>query len=149
MKRHVEDKMAAWKSREGRKPLVLMGARQVGKTWLMHEFCKKNFRHVHEFNFDEQRGIAQLFAETKTPKELLPKLSALSGSKIDVRNDVLIFDEIQELRRAQFSEVLLREMPRDGDCGRGKSAWSEDWQREEKPHGGGWCEAEVLPRGQG
>ena len=96
MKRHVEDKMAAWKSREGRKPLVLMGARQVGKTWLMHEFCKKNFRHVHEFNFDEQRGIAQLFAETKTPKELLPKLSALSGSKIDVRNDVLIFDEIQE-----------------------------------------------------
>ncbi len=96
MKRHVEGKMLAWKSREGRKPLVLMGARQVGKTWLMHEFCQKNFRHVHEFNFDEQRDIAQLFAATKTPKELLPKLSALSGMKIDVHNDVLIFDEIQE-----------------------------------------------------
>lgn len=96
MKRRVEDKMAAWKSRERRKPLVLMGARQVGKTWLMHEFCRNNFRHVHEFNFEEQRDIAQLFADTKTPKELLPKLAALSGSKIDVRNDVLIFDEIQE-----------------------------------------------------
>lgn len=80
MKRHVEDKMAAWKSREGRKPLVLMGARQVGKTWLMHEFCKKNFRHVHEFNFDEQRGIAQLFAETKTPKELFSP-PTFSGEK--------------------------------------------------------------------
>ena len=96
MKRDVEDKMLAWKSRDGRKPLVLMGARQVGKTWLMHEFCHKNFRRVHEFNFDEQRDIAQLFAETKMPKELLPKLSALSGAKIDIQNDVLIFDEVQE-----------------------------------------------------
>ena len=107
MKRHVEDKMAAWKCREGRKPLVLMGARQVGKTWLMHEFCKKNFRHVHEFNFDEQRGIAQLFAETKTPKELLPKLSALSGSKIDAQNDVLIFDEPLTVRLAIGMSLVI------------------------------------------
>lgn len=100
MKRKIYAQMTEWKGKNNRKPLVLMGARQVGKTWLMHEFCRKNFQRVHEFNFDSSRDLASVFMVSKEPKELLPKLSALSGFKIDTAADALIFDEIQDCPEA-------------------------------------------------
>ena len=99
MQRDVEKSLLSWKNRANRKPLVLMGARQVGKTWLMREFGKRNFARVHEFNFDEQKGLAGFFRDTKEPKDILPKLAALSGARIDVDADVVVFDEIQECRK--------------------------------------------------
>lgn len=96
MQRDVENEILCWKSSDDRKPLVLMGARQVGKTWLMRDFGKRNFAAVHEFNFDGNVDLASVFRSTKEPAELLPKLSVLSGRKIDVERDVVIFDEIQE-----------------------------------------------------
>lgn len=95
MKRDIESEIFAWKSRENRKPLVLMGARQVGKTWIMRDFGKRNFAHVHEFNFDDNPDLAQVFMASKDPAVILPQLSILSGRKIDIENDVVIFDEIQ------------------------------------------------------
>jgi len=100
MQRDVENEILRWKSSEGRKPLVLMGARQVGKTWLMRDFGKRNFAAVHEFNFDGNVDLASVFRSTKEPVELLPKLSVLSGRKIDVERDVILFDEIQECGEA-------------------------------------------------
>ena len=96
MKRDVEIEFSRWKARRDRKPLVLMGARQVGKTWLMGDFGRKNFRKVHSFDFVAMPDLATIFKATKNPDELLPKLEIISGSKIDRQNDVLILDEIQD-----------------------------------------------------
>ena len=109
MQRDVEKSLLSWKNRENRKPLVLMGARQVGKTWLMREFGKRNFARVHEFNFDEQKGLAGFFRDTKEPKDILPKLAALSGARIDVDADVVVFDEIQECPEALNALKYFRE----------------------------------------
>ncbi|MBQ3287805.1 MAG: AAA family ATPase [Kiritimatiellae bacterium] len=96
MDRIAENRLLEWKNRKERKPLVLMGARQVGKTWLMQDFGKRNFGHVHIFNFDSQKDLAGFFDSTQEPNEILPKLAALSGRRIDVANDLVIFDEVQE-----------------------------------------------------
>ena len=96
MDRIAENRLAEWKNRKERKPLVLMGARQVGKTWLMQEFGKRNFGRVHTFNFDSQKDLAGFFNATQRPKEILPKLAALSGYRIDAVRDLVIFDEVQE-----------------------------------------------------
>ena len=92
-----------------RKPLVLMGARQVGKTWLMRDFGKRNFAHVHEFNFDGSADLASLFLHTKKPDELLRKLSIIDGVKINPSEDLVIFDEIQECSEALNSLKYFNE----------------------------------------
>ncbi len=96
MKRDIYNSFSAWKEKSVRKPLVLMGARQVGKTWLMRDFGKRNFARVHEFNFDGSTDLASLFIHTKKPDELLRKLSIIDGVKIDPTEDLVVFDEIQE-----------------------------------------------------
>ena len=96
MKRDVEIEFSRWKERKDRKPLVLMGARQVGKTWLMENFGRRNFNKVHAFDFVAMPDLATVFKATKDPDEILPKLEIISGSKIDRQNDVLVLDEIQD-----------------------------------------------------
>ena len=92
-----------------RKPLVLMGARQVGKTWLMRDFGKRNFARVHEFNFDGSADLASVFIHTKKPDELLRKLSIIDGVKINPSEDLVIFDEIQECSEALNSLKYFNE----------------------------------------
>ena len=118
MKRKVESSLKAWLDRDGRKPLVLMGARQVGKTWLMKDFGKRHFARCHVFNFDKEKDLAKLFRDTKKPGELLPKLSALSGFKINIDKDLVVFDEIQDC-----PEVLLRGLSQTCGHGRRKPPW--------------------------
>ena len=96
MKRDVEIEFSRWKERKDRKPFVLMGARQVGKTWLMENFGRENFAKVHFFDFAATPDLATLFEGTKNPNEILPKLEIVAGAKIDRRNDVLVLDEIQD-----------------------------------------------------
>ena len=100
MKRRVETDLLSWKSRAGRKPLVLMGARQVGKTWLMEDFAHRNFANVHTVDFRENPDYGSVFMRSKDPAVLLPKLSAVMGRKINIENDVLILDEIQDCNEA-------------------------------------------------
>ena len=109
MKRDVYDSFLAWKAKTGRKPLVLMGARQVGKTWLMRDFGKRNFAHVHEFNFDGSADLASVFVNTKKPDDLLRKLSIIGGVKINPAADLVIFDEIQECADALNSLKYFNE----------------------------------------
>ena len=96
MKREVEVELFRWKERKDRKPLVLMGARQVGKTWLMENFGRENFAKVHFFDFAATPDLATIFERSKNPDEILPKLEIIAGSKIDRQNDVLVLDEIQD-----------------------------------------------------
>ena len=81
MKREIESAFSSWKKRNDRKPLVLMGARQVGKSWLMENFGRANFRDIHIFDFVAMPDIASIFSRTKDPNEILPKLEIISGRK--------------------------------------------------------------------
>ena len=99
----------AWKNRAERKPLVMMGARQVGKTWLMREFARRNFAAVHEFNFDDNAVLASFFRDSKDPSDIIPKLALYSGRKIDLAHDAVIFDEIQDCSDALNSLKYFRE----------------------------------------
>lgn len=86
-----------------------MGARQVGKTWLMRHFAKQNFAHVHEFNFDDKPVLATFFRDSKDPGDILPKLSIFCGRKIDTAHDAVIFDEIQNCSDALNALKYFRE----------------------------------------
>lgn len=96
MKRTALELMAKWKDRPDRKPLVLEGARQVGKTWLMREFGRLYYDDVAEFNFDEDSRLSQIFAMSKKPEFIVEQLGIIRGKKIDPQKTLIIFDEIQE-----------------------------------------------------
>ena len=109
MKRRIENDLLEWQRRAERKPLVLMGARQVGKTWIMEDFARKNFEHVHIVDFRENPDYASLFMGSKDPANLLPKLSAVMGRKVNTEKDILIFDEIQDCNEALNSLKYFKE----------------------------------------
>lgn len=85
-----------WKNSVERKPLVLRGARQVGKTWLMKDFAKTYYKNYVYINFDEEKDIKSIFESNKNPYRLLELLAAIKGVKINPQNTLIILDEIQE-----------------------------------------------------
>ncbi len=93
-KRFLENKLLAWKNANNRLPLVLNGARQVGKTHLMKWLGKTHFNQMAYFNFDERPELSQFFEQGKNAKEIIDNLSLVHGSKIEA-GTLLIFDEIQ------------------------------------------------------
>ena len=88
--------LKGWKTNEDRKPMVLKGARQVGKTWLMKEFGRSCYQHTVYFNFDEEDGLKSIFETNKNPQRIMELLSLIAGEKILLRETLVIFDEIQE-----------------------------------------------------
>ncbi|WP_199220735.1 ATP-binding protein [Fibrobacter sp. UWR4] len=84
-----------WKNRKDRKPLILRGVRQCGKTWALKEFGRTSFENVAYFNFDFDQSLASVFESTKDPKRLIPQLSLLSGVPIEPQKTLIVFDEIQ------------------------------------------------------
>ena len=96
MKRNAIQDLIQWKSGEDRKPLVLKGARQVGKTWLMKEFGKSYYNHYVYFNFDETDELKSVFETNKNPQRIIELLSLVAGAKILPGKTLIIFDEIQE-----------------------------------------------------
>jgi len=100
MKRFIIGKLLDWKNSKDRKPLILKGARQVGKTYILKEFGEKNYDNVAYFNFDHDNGLAQLFLNTKDPKRIIEQLSLANGKKISPETTLIIFDEIQECPNA-------------------------------------------------
>jgi predicted AAA+ superfamily ATPase len=100
MKRFITDKLINWKNSKDRKPLILKGARQVGKTYILKEFGEKNYDNVAYFNFDHDDGLAELFLNTKDPKRIIEQLSLANGKKINPETTLIIFDEIQECPNA-------------------------------------------------
>ncbi len=101
-----------WKHKKSRKPLILKGARQVGKTFLIIQFGKKEFQKMHVFNFQKDPKIHSLFQETKDPKKIIRLLSDYSGSPINVKTDFIFFDEIQDCPEALTSlKFFSEDMP--------------------------------------
>lgn len=100
MKRNAIQNMINWKNDEERKPLVLRGARQVGKTWLMKEFGRSSYENFVYFNFDEEEELKSIFETNKNPQRIIELLSMICGEKIMPEETLVIFDEIQECPEA-------------------------------------------------
>ena len=96
MKRFIMDKLISWKNSKTRKPLIIKGARQVGKTYILKEFGAKYYKSVAYFNFDHDDALKGLFVNTKDPKRILEQLSLAIGKKIEPGETLIIFDEVQE-----------------------------------------------------
>lgn len=96
MKRLMMEQLAAWKNSPYRKPLILKGVRQVGKTWLLKEFGRKYYENTAYFNFDEHEEYRQFFDTTKDVNRILQNLMLASGQKILRSKTLVIFDEVQD-----------------------------------------------------
>ena len=100
MERFIIKKLKEWKDKENRKPLVLMGARQVGKTWVMKEFGRQFFKNTAYISFYNNSLAKNLFEEDYDVKRLIPSLSVLCGFNITPGDTLIIFDEVQEAPKA-------------------------------------------------
>lgn len=100
MKRSALQQLIAWKNNPERKPLIIRGARQVGKTWLMKEFGQSCYESAAYFNFDEEDELKSIFETNKNPQRIVELLSMIAGRKILPGETLLIFDEVQECPEA-------------------------------------------------
>lgn len=100
MERHLLHELKRWKDSPHRKPLILKGARQVGKTWLMREFGKRYYQKVAYVNFDNNPRMQQVFTEDFSIDRLLLAINAETGVAITPEDTLIIFDEIQEAPKA-------------------------------------------------
>ncbi|MBR5311382.1 MAG: ATP-binding protein [Clostridia bacterium] len=103
MYRTAIEKLLKWKESKRRKPLIIEGARQVGKTWLMKEFGKQAYADTIYINFDSNSRMAELFDSDLDTDRLIMGLELYAGHKINPDNSLLIFDEVQEVPRALAS----------------------------------------------
>lgn len=117
MKRLIDDKLNSWYRSDDKKPLIIKGARQVGKTYSVREFAKAYYKHVVEINFEKQVEYVNLFEKTKNPKEILDYLQ-LSFLEVPFDSTTLLFlDEIQASTHALTAlKFLAEEFPTDIIC---------------------------------
>ena len=117
MERLLYCELLKWKEKDGRKPLILRGARQVGKTWLMKEFGRKCFKDVCYINFEQKSSLAPIFEGELSPQRIIEQLSVFNGKKIQPADTLIIFDEVQEMPRALTSlKYFAEEAPEYAVC---------------------------------
>ena len=109
MKRFVLNELIKWKESKYRKPLILKGERQIGKTYILKQFGEENYEGVAYFNFDHDEDLYNLFNNTKDPKRILEQLSFIYGKAILPGKTLIIFDEIQECPNALNSLKYFQE----------------------------------------
>ncbi len=103
MKRLIEDKLIEWKNSKLRKPLIVYGARQIGKTYTLLRFGKDNYYNVAYCNFEDNNALQQIFSQDLIPSRIIESISALLGTNIIKEKTLIIFDEIQACERALTS----------------------------------------------
>ncbi len=96
MERLILNDLLKWKNSRHRKPLILKGVRQVGKTWILKEFGKHYYENVAYFNFDENEEYRQFFETTKDVNRILQNLTMASGQRIFPEKTLIVFDEVQD-----------------------------------------------------
>ena len=120
MKRHLEENLNCWKQQKSRKPLILKGLRQCGKTFLLTNWGAREFPACHYVNFEKTTAAIKIFAGDLSPRRIINELAFLLGTTIHEESDLIIFDEIQECPRALTSLKYFHEqMPRLAVAGAG------------------------------
>ena len=109
MYRKISEYLESWKSGKYRKPLIIQGARQVGKTYAVLEFGRTHYDNVAYFNFQTSESLADTFTESVSPAYLIPILSHISGQTITRGNTLIVFDEVQLCERALTSLKYFQE----------------------------------------
>lgn len=109
MLRNVYSFLVNWKNRVGRKPLIIQGARQVGKTWLMKDFGQKEFKQTAYFNFENTKELQAIFKRSFNTQQIIIALNILVGFNIQPNETLIIFDEIQFCPEALSSLKYFQE----------------------------------------
>lgn len=109
MKRFVIETLINWKNSLNRKPLILKGVRQCGKTYILKEFGKECYENVAYFNFEENRSLSRVFDNDFDIGRIIFELSIIANSKIEKEKTLIIFDEVQECHRALTSLKYFNE----------------------------------------
>lgn len=117
MERLLISELQKWQTKKDRKPLILRGARQVGKTWLLKEFGQRCFEDVCYINFEQKGLLESIFEGTLAPERIIEQLSVYNGKRIEPEKTLLIFDEVQEVPRALTSlKYFAEEAPEYAIC---------------------------------
>ena len=103
MERFIMQDLIAWKERKDRKPLILLGARQVGKTYILKEFGRREFENVAYINCDNNAMVKDLFQSDFNIERIVLTIGAITGVQIQAGKTLIIMDEIQELHRGLTS----------------------------------------------
>ncbi len=112
MIREIEKKLLVWKNNPLRKPLIIRGARQVGKTYTVKKFGDENYKTIHFIDFERNPGIKNIFEKDKNPKRIIVELELHLRKKINIEKDLLFLDEIQNVPEALSSlRYFYEEMP--------------------------------------
>lgn len=120
MRRRITKALSLWKNEKPRKPLILRGARQVGKTYTLQEFGKADFPHHHYINFERDERLSALFEKDLAPARILGELQFYLNTAIDQTHDLVIFDEIQQCPRALTAlKYFCEQMPELAVCAAG------------------------------
>ena len=120
MKRDIIVKLHQWNNKEVRKPLILKGTRQVGKTYILKQFGQEAYSRYHYINFEEDESLSKIFEKNLKPKRILQDLNFYLDTSINTDQDLLIFDEIQACPRALTSLKYFNEsMPALAICAAG------------------------------
>ena len=106
MRREFTNKLIAWKNSKQRKPLIVKGVRQCGKTYSISEFGRQYFPKMHYVNFEKDGRFAKIFQPDLNPIRIVNELSFVLDSPIDINTDLIFFDEIQDCPRAIFKLYL-------------------------------------------
>ena len=109
MKRSAYKELINWKNNVDRKPLVLQGARQVGKTYLVNEFGKQEYKNLYYLNFEQDPSLSTLFDFSIKPENIINNISLYIGEKIKSDDTLLFFDEIQIAPRVLTSLKYFQE----------------------------------------
>lgn len=109
MERKIINQLREWKNNPERKPLILLGARQVGKTWIMKHFGKSDFKNVAYINCDDEPLVKELFNSDYNIPRILRGIQAITGTKVEPGKTLIIFDEIQEVKRGLHSLKYFQE----------------------------------------
>ena len=100
IERDIINRFVAWKEAPVHKPILLKGARQIGKTWAMEAFGKENFKYCVKFDFYRQQELKSVFQTSKDPERIIKELTLYCDQPIIAGETLMIFDEIQECEEA-------------------------------------------------
>ena len=100
IKREIISKLEAWKNEPERSPLIIQGARQIGKSWVVTEFGRSHYKHIATFNFDKQEELKGIFEKTKDVKRILGELELYTNVPLAPEDTLIFFDEIQDCKAA-------------------------------------------------
>ncbi len=109
MKRKITEKLERWKEKESNMPFMLIGARQVGKTYILDEFCKRSFKDYIYINLEREKGSIKIFEKTLDPEEIVNAIELIQNKTIIPEETVIFFDEIQVSEKAIASLKYFNE----------------------------------------